>query len=81
MVVIKMMKKQSGQSEYIMNTMDELVPEDNELRLIEKHFDFSFIYEVTKPLYSDTGRPSIDPVNVFKIELINILGASYTKIK
>lgn len=74
MVVIKMMKKQSGQSEYIMNTLDELVPENNELRLIDKHFDFSFIYEVTKPLYSHTGRPSIDPVNVFKIELINILG-------
>jgi transposase len=80
MVVIKMMKKQDKQNEYIMSTLDELVPEDNELRLIEKHFDFEFIYEATKPLYSEIGRPSVDPVNIFKIELINILNG-YNSIR
>ena len=75
-----MMKKQSKQDEYIMSTLDQLVPKENELRLIQKHFDFEFIYEVTKPLYSNTGRPSIDPVNIFKIELINILNG-YNSIR
>jgi len=72
--VVKMMTKQSKQDEIILASLEQLVPEDNALRLIEKHFSFDFIYEITKPLYSHTGRPSIDPVNVFKIELINILG-------
>jgi transposase len=80
MDVVKMMKKQEKQSEYIMSTLDELVPQDHELRLIDKHFDFGFIYDVTKPLYSQIGRPSIDPVNIFKIELINILNG-YNSIR
>ena len=68
-----MMKKQSKQSDYIMMTMDDIVPDDHLLRIIERHMDFDFIYETTAPLYSDIGRNSVDPVNIFKIELINIL--------
>jgi len=67
------MKKQSKQSDYIMMTMDDIVPDDHLLRIIERHMDFDFIYETTAPLYSDIGRNSVDPVNIFKIELINIL--------
>lgn len=73
MGVVTMMSKQKAQEEMILASLEQLVPEDDPLRLIEKHFDFDFIYELTQPLYSHTGRPSIDPVNVFKIELINIL--------
>lgn len=69
----KMMKKQTKQNEYIMMTMDDIVPTDHQLRIIDKHMDFDFIYEMTKPLYSTIGRSSVDPVNIFKIELINIL--------
>jgi len=69
----RMMKKQSKQQDYIMMTMDDIVPKDHQLRIIDKHMDFDFIYEVTKPLYSTIGRSSVDPVNIFKIELINIL--------
>ena len=78
--MVEMMKKQDKQAEFIMRTLDDLVPQDNELRLIQKHFDFEFIYEATKGLYSETGRPSIDPVNIFKIELINILNG-YNSIR
>ena len=45
-----MMTKQSKQDEMILASLEQLVPEDNSLRLIEKHFDFEFIYEITKPL-------------------------------
>lgn len=75
-----MMTKQSKQDEMILASLEQLVPNDNILRLIDKHFNFDFIYDITKPLYSNTGRPSIDPVNVFKIELINILGG-YNSIR
>ena len=80
MDVVKMMKKQNKQDEMILASIEQLLPKDNQLRLIEKHFSFEFIYDITKPLYSHTGRPSIDPVNVFKIELINILGG-YNSIR
>ncbi len=68
-----MMKKQDKQQDLIMTTLDQLVPEDSIYRLIDKYVDFEFIYEIVEPLYSNIGRGSIDPLNIFKIELINIL--------
>ena len=43
------------------------MPEKHILRTIDKAIDFSFIYEEIKGLYSDKGRPGIDPVSLFKI--------------
>ncbi|MDP4170968.1 MAG: hypothetical protein Q8906_10205 [Bacillota bacterium] len=37
--------KESGQIEYEFVSIDELVPEDHPLRLIDKFFDFSFLLE------------------------------------
>lgn len=43
-------------------------------RKIDKHIDFSFIYDEVKDLYcEDNGRPSIDPVVLFKLVLIQAL--------
>jgi len=54
--------------------IDDLVPEDHLLRDIEKAIDFSFIYDLVIGLYSeDNGRPSIDPVILFKIILIQFI--------
>lgn len=54
--------------------MDDLVPKDHILRKIEKAIDFSFIYDLVQDKYSeDTGRPSIDPVVLFKIVFIQYL--------
>jgi transposase len=51
-----------------------LVPENHLLRLINKHVDFSFIIEKVRPFYSETkGRPSLDPVVLFKMMLIGYL--------
>ena len=58
---------------FIMNTIDELVPQNHLVRKLEKGMDFSFIYEKVRPLYSSLGRPSIDPVVLFKLLLINII--------
>lgn len=53
---------------------EDLVPQDHILREIEKALDFSFIYDEVKELYSeDKGRPSVDPVVLFKIILIQYL--------
>ncbi|WP_411677070.1 transposase [Caproicibacter sp.] len=54
--------------------MEDLVPKDHILRKIEKAIDFSFIYDLVKDRYSeDMGRPSIDPVVLFKIVFIQYL--------
>ena len=51
--------------------IEDLVPRNHLLRDIDKALDFSFIYELVRDLYcADNGRPSIDPVVLFKIVLI-----------
>ena len=55
-------------------SMDDLVPQDHILRLIDRSMDFSFIYDLVEEKYSpDNGRPSLDPVMLIKIQLIQYL--------
>ena len=64
-------KKENIQNELILKTMEDLVPEDSLFRKINKYIDFSFIYDEVKELYcEDNGRPSIDPVVLFKLVFI-----------
>lgn len=68
-------EKSNGSREQVgFYCMDDLVPKDHILRKIEKAIDFSFLYDLVKDRYSeDTGRPSIDPVVLFKIVFIQYL--------
>ena len=54
-------------------TLDELVPQDHLVRKMEEALDFRFIYPKVQHLYSRHGRPSIDPVVLFKMLIINIV--------
>ena len=54
--------------------IDSLVPQDHLLRKIDRAVDFNRLYEMVEPLYcEDNGRPSIDPVVLFKMVLIQHL--------
>src|SRR5262250_3211328 len=53
--------------------LEDQVPEDHLLRLIDKHVSFSFVREQLKDSYSETGRPSIDPELLLRILLIGYL--------
>lgn len=54
--------------------IDEMVPENHLLRAVENSIDFSFIYDEVKDLYSeDHGRPSIDPVVLIKLLILQAL--------
>lgn len=67
-------KKENIQNQMILYTMEELVPQDSLFRKIDKCIDFSFIYEEVKDLYClVNGRPSIDPVVLFKLVFIETL--------
>src|SRR4030081_2701478 len=53
--------------------LDDQVPENHLLRLVDKHIDFAFVREKLKDSYSETGRPSIDPELLLRILLIGYL--------
>ena len=54
--------------------MDDLVPEDHLLRLVDAAIDWSFIYDLVEEKYCpDNGRPSMDPVTLIKIPFIQYL--------
>jgi len=55
-------------------TLDQLVPADHLLRKIDGVIDFSFIHDLTAPLYcADNGRPPLDPTLMFKALFIGYL--------
>ncbi|MBV1759336.1 MAG: transposase, partial [Dethiosulfatibacter sp.] len=55
-------------------SLEELIPEDHLLRKIENKIDFSFIYDLVKDKYCENnGRPSIDPVILFKMIFVGYL--------
>lgn len=50
-------------------SMEDLVPEDNFYRRLDRLLDLRFLYHECKELYGTTGNPSIDPVVFFKLLL------------
>jgi transposase len=57
-----------------MVSLDQLVPEDHLLRKIENVLDWSFIYDLVEDKYCiDNGRPSLDPVTLIKIPVIQYM--------
>ena len=55
-------------------SLEQLVPEDHLLRKIDAAVDFDFIYDLVEEKYStETGRPSIDPVTLIKIPIIQYM--------
>jgi transposase len=51
-------------------SLEELVPQDHFYRHVQKVVDLSFVYDLVRPRYALVGRPSIDPVVFFKLQLV-----------
>lgn len=65
-------KRKTDQVQMI--SVEELIPKDHILRKIDKYIDFDFIYDLVEDKYClDNGRPSIDPLVLFKIIFIQYL--------
>ena len=56
---------------FILGSIEDYVPEDHLVRRLDEAIDWCFIYPLVTPLYSAFGRPSIDPVILFKMIFIN----------
>jgi len=51
-------------------SLEELVPADHFYRHLERTLDLSFVREFVHESYAGGGRPSIDPVVFFKLQLV-----------
>jgi transposase len=51
-------------------TLEDLVPPDHFYRHLERTLDLAFVRDLVGDTYAETGRPSIDPVVFFKLQLI-----------
>lgn len=51
-------------------SLEGLVPKDNFYRRLEKRLDLAFVRDLVRPLYARGGRPSVDPVVFFKLQLV-----------
>jgi hypothetical protein len=51
-------------------SLEALVPTDHFYRHLEATLDLSFVREWVRELYAERGRPSIDPVVFFKLQLV-----------
>ncbi len=51
-------------------SVEQLVPQDHFYRHLERTLDLSFVRELVHETYAGGGRPSIDPVVFFKLQLV-----------
>ena len=55
-------------------TVEDLVPQDHILRMIDKAVDFSFTHKLVEGCYCpDNGRPGVDPEVVVRMILIGYM--------
>ncbi len=54
----------------IIISLESLVPADHFYRHLEKVLDLAFVRDCVKGYYAERGRPSLDPVVFFKLELV-----------
>jgi transposase len=54
----------------IHTSLEDLVPVDHFYRHLERTLDLSFVREFVQRTYASKGRPSIDPVVFFKLQLV-----------
>ncbi len=64
-------RKEKSFKEHIALSLEELVPPNNFYRQLEAKLDLGFVHDLVKDAYdSSMGRPSIDPIVFFKLQLI-----------
>jgi transposase len=51
-------------------SLEDLVPEDNFYRRLEATLNLSFVRDLVEDHYACAGRPSIDPVVFFRLQLV-----------
>ncbi len=63
-------EKERSKASLIHVSLEELVPQDHFYRHLERTLDLSFVREFVQQRYAGSGRPSIDPIIFFKLQLV-----------
>src|SRR6266705_2347651 len=63
-------KKERHFAPLVNGSLEELVPQDHFYRHLERTLDLSFVREFVQEKYAGKGRPSVDPVVFFKLQLV-----------
>ena len=63
-------KKERSFAPLINVSLEELVPQDHFYRHLDRTLDLSFVREFVQQTYAGGGRPSIDPIVFFKLQLV-----------
>jgi transposase len=63
-------KKERRFAPLINVSLEDLVPADHFYRHLERTLDLSFMREFVEKTYAAGGRPSIDPIVFFKLQLV-----------
>ena len=50
-------------------SLEDLVPQDHFYRHVERTLDLAFVRDLVKDCYAPIGRPSVDPIVFFKLQL------------
>ena len=66
-------KKLEQDEWFFYGSLEDLVPPDDPLRRLDAILDLAWLRRETRELYSNTGRPSVDPVVIAKLLLIAYL--------
>lgn len=69
-----MMKRQTYRNAcIILRTIDDIVPKEHLVRKLDAAIDLKFIEDEVESLYSAFGKPSIPPLVLFKLLIINYM--------
>jgi len=68
--------KQRSFAPLVKVSLEDLVPGDHFYRHLEQTLDLSFVREFVHQTYAHGGRPSIDPLVFFKLQLVMFSRAS-----
>ena len=72
--VIKMMTRQKYRNDcIILKTIEEIVPKEHLVRKLDEAIDLKFIEDEVESLYSLFGKPSVPPMVLFKLLIINYM--------
>jgi transposase/transcription elongation factor Elf1 len=63
-------RQEDNRGQAIITSIEELTPKGHILRKIESSLDWEKVYRLTEVYYKEDGRPSIDPVVLMKIAMI-----------
>src|SRR5260221_14099152 len=63
-------RKERSFGQLVHVSLEELVPQDHFYRYLEQKLDLSFVRRFVQETYASVGRPSIDPIVFFKLQLV-----------